>query len=510
MFSRPKNLKDRQTIWVKFYLVFAALAIAAFAVYYAWSASTLEDQAEREVLAEARTLSAEMDAVWLYIDQKQDVINYNHGVYDFKGVYCASAGMAIAKEFNATTDYTIRYVRESPRLQLHLPDEFELEALEAFAADDGLTEYYATAEYYPSSGTYSTSRSDASQTGSSQEGEAVFRYVRILRCENNCLECHGEPAGEKDVVGFVKEGMQLGDIAGAVSIVMPMAEKNLHASQTLFRSLVLFITLFSLVTILLFWSLRRTVTGPITNENERLIAESEIQSNFLATMTHELKTPLTSIIAFAHLWQDRKPGDNLNEGELVKEIENNSNMLLAMINNVLDTAKIEAGQLRLNVDEMDMNDVVYQVKSVIGPLALQEGIDLVIEVDDEVPILCGDAEAIRRMVVNLMSNALRFTSEGGWIKLSVRYDGGWLRIVVSDCGKGIEPAELDAVFDKFVSTKGSSKSAEGGTGLGLFIVKNFAEMMQGKVWAKSELGKGSVFGVDLPLQPLEDDDDEDE
>ena len=211
-------------LWLRFVLLVGMAAVLVFAVYFAWTAQAESSENERRALAEARTLSAQMDASWDYIDSIQERINYTHGVFDFKDVYCSVAGKAIAVRFTDRTDYSIRYVRENPRSGTDVPDDFERAALASF--ERGADEYFAMTDY---------------------EGSPAFRYVSVLRAEPGCLSCHGAPAGEKDVTGFIKEGMAAQDVAGAVSIVLPMGTIQAESHADLAAAVVFFCVLMAVV-----------------------------------------------------------------------------------------------------------------------------------------------------------------------------------------------------------------------------------------------------------------------
>ncbi len=456
------------------------VSIAVLAAYLAWSYHTESVENERRALAEARVLSAEIGAAWEYIDSVQVLMNRANGEGNFAGVYCAVAAKSIAERFSDDSEYSIRYVRENPRNLDDAPDRFETRALRQFEQGIG-EEYYGYEE---------------------QDGRSVFRYVALLDVEEGCLPCHGEPMGEKDVTGYAKEGMAVGDVAGAVSVIMPMDAIFSEARDDLLSAVVFFCVLMGAVTFILVLGLRAWVTAPIIDENEKLRRESEDQSNFLTIITHELKTPLSSIIAFIELWKDQASDQSPESRELVDEVETNSHVLLDMISNVLDTAKLEAGVLELAEDELDAYDLATQVRATMGPLARRKGVDLNVSVGPEMPILVGDEEVIRRIVVNLVNNALRFTSAGGRVSLHLGFEDGRFIIRVEDTGAGIARDQLDSVFDRFVSAPSSEVTSEGGTGLGLSIVRNFTTMMDGEAFVESEVGKGSRFTVVLPLSVL--------
>ena len=198
------------------------------------------------------------------------------------------------------------------------------------------------------------------------------------------------------------------------------------------------------------------------------------------------------------------PDDSPESCALVNEVETNARVLLAMINNVLDAAKLEAGTLSLAQDEFDVYDLAGQVKATMGPLAKKKDVSFKVKVSPDTPLLLGDEEVLRRIVVNLVNNALRFTDSGGWVELQLAYREGRFVICVCDNGCGIPAEQLDHVFDRFVSAPHSETTSEGGTGLGLSIVRNFSTMMGGNVSVKSLEGEGSCFTVELPLPAIPD------
>ncbi len=472
--------------WRSFALLTAAVLFVIFGIYIVWSLSAARENAQSRALAEARVLNTEAAAAWGYVSSIEDRVNYNHGVYDFKGVYCTIAAKDIAKRFSENSDYSIRYVRENPRNLGDTPDEFESRALAAFA--QGELEYY-----------------EQEDPGALDGG--TLRYASALFIDGSCLKCHGDPAGEADPVGYLKEGMQLGDLAGAVSIEIPMADLYAQARGDTFRTVVLFVALMAGLSLVGLWGTRRFVSRPLVQTNARLKGESEAQSNFLTIMSHELKTPIASIIAFTELWRRADVERSAEESRLVDEVQTNSKVLLEMVDNVLDTARLEAGAMRVVPGPVDVVDLASLVRSTMGPLAAGKGVGLAIEVGPGIPVVRADREALRRITVNLVNNALRYTPAGGSVKLAFSYSDERLRIEVEDTGVGISADMLPHVFDRFVSAEGSAQTSEGGSGLGLYIVRGFAERMGGEARVRSVQGQGSTFTVEVPAPACEDEGD---
>lgn len=474
--------KASRHLSVKLVALVALVVIVAASAYVIWTQSRQSEAVESKVLAEARTLNIEMSAVWDYIDDSQDAINFNSdGTYDFKGIYCSMAGKAIAQHFtSASNNYAVRYVRENPRTATDEPDEFERTALNHFMVG-GSREYYATTEF---------------------EGRPVFRYASVLLVKRNCLQCHGQPAGEPDETGFLREGMELGDVAGAVCIIIPM-DSYIQESQMEFSSSVVFFCILALAIVaVLLLSMHRWVAEPLEQANRQLEDENQQKSDFLATMSHELRTPLSSIIAFTDIWEKSHPQEGPEERKLVEEIKQNSSVLLNMVNNTIDAAKLEAGQLKFQCADVDMVDVVEAVFSVAEPLALKEGIRLTRTVDPEAPFLRSDPEALRKIILNLVSNAIKYTPEGGAVEVSVGKAPNAEAVVVEvrDTGMGIRKENLGAIFDKFNRPGADDGAVISGSGLGLYLVKMLAERLGGTVAVESEVGRGSVFTVRLPFQ----------
>lgn len=460
--------------------VTVVVAVAAVA-YVVWAQSAQNAAMESKVLAEARTLNTEMNAVWDYIDASQDAINHNaDGSYDFKGIYCSMAGKAIALRFTRdSNNYVVRYVRENPRTATDAPDRFEQTALNHFTVG-GATEYYEMTEY---------------------EGRPVFRYASVLTLTRNCLQCHGEPAGTLDETGFLREGMKQGDVAGAVSIVIPVKSYVQESRAEFTRSVAFFCVLAGVIVTVLVVAMKRWVAGPLERANRQLENENKQKSDFLAVMSHELRTPLTSIIAYTDIWEKEPHGSSEDQERFVREIKQSSAQLLEMVNNTIDVARLEAGRLELQWDEVDMFDVVGEVMATCAPLALKRDVVLSHEIDDAVPIMVSDAEALRKILLNLTSNAVKFTDAGARVHLWVGSDegGSWVRIEVRDEGIGISETDQVHIFEKF-SQVGNGEH-RGGSGIGLFLVKSLTEGLGGRVAVRSELGHGSVFTVRVPVVP---------
>ena len=561
LFNAPRFIRRgiegsvHASLQTRILVLLVVLLLASLVLSVVWVSYTQKQQSERELLDKAEVLVLQTEAVWDFMDINQDRIDTDaDGSYNFKGIYCVVAGRTISAFFARDTDYTIRYVNTEPRRKTSLADEFELQAFEAF--ESGAAEFYDYGEY---------------------GGEEVFRYVKPVYMTTACLECHGEPAGEVDRTGYLKEGRALGDLGGAISVVIPTALYTEDFQQSILQQVVFWFIVVLLLTVVMFIAVKYLFTRPLaalkeateevgrgnldidlrevggqaeihdltlrfqsmvcqlkdlyeglekqvemrTEEletvnsmleeqrsqladiNEQLRRENQFKSDFLAIMSHELKTPLTAIIAFAELWEKRNSDTDEDDLVEIREIRENGQILLQMVSNILETARMEAGKTSLELEPVDLNDLMGMVSSSAGFLARQRNIDFATRVNADVPIVDADWEKLRRIVENLVSNAIKYTDEGGLVRLLVSYEEGEgvVAISVEDNGRGIPEEAIPLIFERYVQNKEPSYRHYGdsGSGLGLAVVKEFVDMHGGAIEVESEHGVGSRFTVRIPV-----------
>jgi len=233
-------------------------------------------------------------------------------------------------------------------------------------------------------------------------------------------------------------------------------------------------------------------------------AANSAKSQFLASMSHELRTPLNAIIGYSEMVQEEV--EELGRPELASDltkIRTAGRHLLVLINDILDLSKIEAGKMELFLETFEIRTLVDEVVTTVRPLVEKNANHLVVDVVPQPGTLHADLTKVRQVLLNLLSNACKFT-ERGTITLAVvrehdEASGGEAVVLrVSDTGVGMTPAQMDRLFEAFAQAEASTTSKYGGTGLGLAITKRFSQMMGGDVTVQSESGKGSTFTVRLP------------
>jgi len=233
--------------------------------------------------------------------------------------------------------------------------------------------------------------------------------------------------------------------------------------------------------------------------NRELAAASQHKSEFLANMSHELRTPLNAIIGFSEVLSERMFGElNEKQEEYSKDIHASGQHLLALINDILDLSKIEAGRMELELTEFDLPTALDNALMLVRERAQRRSLTLHKDVDAGVGQIQGDERKIRQVVLNLLSNAIKFTPEGGRIELAAVPKGGCVKVSVSDTGVGIAPEDQEKVFEEFRQVGTADKKAEG-TGLGLTLCRKFIELHGGRIWVRSQLGAGSTFTVTIPV-----------
>ena len=242
---------------------------------------------------------------------------------------------------------------------------------------------------------------------------------------------------------------------------------------------------------------RRAMEEALREAKERAEQAAAARASFVANMSHEIRTPMNSILGFT---------DVLLDGELSKEqrrhldtIRSAGRALLRLLNEILDTAKLEKGAVELEQNDYNLLSLIDELSSTLAANARAKGLHLDIHYDPALPTgLRGDELRVRQVLTNLLDNAIKFTPQGS-VTLRVGFDGDQLCIAVSDTGIGIAPDRLEAIFDPFTQADASMTRRFGGTGLGTTICKQLVELMGGKIWAESELGQGTTFQVRLPL-----------
>lgn len=580
----------RYGIRFKIAVSIGVIMVALMAVDILWNLSLQNAQAENEAREKAEVLAAEMRAAWDFVDMNQEVINRaEDGAFRTKHLVCVVAAKSISMLFTSETDYSIRFTNDTPRQAANAPDAFEQEALAAFNADPDRKAFWRVVD--------------------AGDGTRVFRYTEPLYVTESCLECHGDPVGELDQYGYPKEGMQVGQVGGAMSITEPMGiyaagiqdSMMQQAIMVLFMMVAAFIGLYFVTSQLVLqpidelrsaagavgkgdFNYTLTVPDPgerprdelaeLTGEFDRMARDLEAlyadlegqvrsktddlmvlndmlnyqkrelkvaldrlgdevayKNEFFAIVSHELRTPLTSILAYARILN---ADDSLapKTREAVGEIESNATLLLNMVNNILVISKHAAKKDELLPEPVDFVDLAQFVRKALAPIAEGKDVRLTCTVAPNVPLSMADWEKLRRILENLVNNAIKYTHRGGFVRLTIGFEdgetdshsesekadtnapdgedaaAGWIVMRVADDGMGIAPEELDQIFELYKQAGQSANRRYRGTGLGLAVVRDLTELHGGTVTVESRVKEGSTFTVRIPYVPVIEEEDE--
>jgi two-component system sensor histidine kinase BarA len=244
---------------------------------------------------------------------------------------------------------------------------------------------------------------------------------------------------------------------------------------------------------------------------DKLQEADRVKSNFLATVSHELRTPLTSVIGYSEMLLEGIAGAlNDEQREYVRTVMEKGDQLLQLITGILDISRMEAGEMKVRRVPFDLAEVVRIALQTVAPNARRKRLNLECVLPESMPQAVGDRDKTRQVVINLLGNAVKFTPDGGTVKLIVERGSlarveqpngaPGLRIAIVDNGIGIPPEHFQRVFDPFYQVDNTSTREYGGTGLGLSIVKRFVEAQGGQVWLESEVNRGTTFRFTLPSE----------
>ncbi|MEI6828157.1 MAG: ATP-binding protein, partial [Desulfuromonadales bacterium] len=240
-------------------------------------------------------------------------------------------------------------------------------------------------------------------------------------------------------------------------------------------------------------------TAELEKVNARLVELDRLKSDFLSTVSHELRTPLTSIRSFSEILLRYDVGDVEKRRKFVSIIHDEAERLTRMINDLLDLSRIEAGRLEMSPLELSLEPVFARAVDATQPLCAEKGISVFSSVEAGLPPVFADADRLHQVLTNLLANSVKFSPEGGAIKLRGIVKDGYALISVEDAGPGIPPDRLEQIFERFHQVRDTQKSQPLGTGLGLTISREIVEKMGGNIWAESELGSGAIFYFTVPF-----------
>ena len=237
----------------------------------------------------------------------------------------------------------------------------------------------------------------------------------------------------------------------------------------------------------------------IAQKGRQLEIESRHKSQFLANMSHELRTPLNAILGYNQLMLNNIYGETAGRMRTVlSRVQSNGKHLLGLINDVLDLSKIEAGQLTLTISDYSVKQIVYSVSAAVEPLLADKKLAFKVEVPPDLPTGRGDGRRITQVLLNLVSNAIKFTDEGEVTISASATDDGFM-LAVRDTGPGIDPADQARIFEEFQQADNSATKRKGGSGLGLSIARRIVDMHGGRIWVELSVGSGATFFFTVPI-----------
>lgn len=246
----------------------------------------------------------------------------------------------------------------------------------------------------------------------------------------------------------------------------------------------------------------RQANAQLQEAVQRAQEASRVKSEFLATMSHELRTPLNAVIGFSQLLTDQLgPSASPRHRKFLNNITESGRHLLDLINGILDLAKVESGKIELQYEEVSLRDLIQQVVAGVQPQAEGKGLTVSSQVQEGLDRVTLDAGKVKQVLYNLVGNAVKFTHDGGQVRIVARLHEGFLEMSVADTGIGIRPEDQRRIFEAFQQIDSSLDRKYPGTGLGLALTKKLVELLGGRIWVQSEIEKGSTFTFSLALPP---------
>jgi two-component system, NtrC family, sensor kinase len=288
-------------------------------------------------------------------------------------------------------------------------------------------------------------------------------------------------------VPLMRDGTPIGVLSMARSTPRPFSDKQIELVTTFADQAVI-----AIENVRLF--------DEIQDKSHQLEKASLHKSQFLANMSHELRTPLNAILGYNELILNNVYGETVGRmSAVLTRIQSNGRHLLRLINDVLDLSKIEAGQLTLSLADYSIKQVVHSVRAAVEPLATEKRLAFKVEVPPDLPPGCGDERRLTQALLNLVSNAIKFTDVGE-VTIKVSAANGAFTLSVRDTGPGIDPADQVRIFEEFQQADSSVTKKKGGTGLGLSIARHIIEMHGGRIWVESRVGNGATFFFTVPVR----------
>jgi signal transduction histidine kinase/ActR/RegA family two-component response regulator len=236
----------------------------------------------------------------------------------------------------------------------------------------------------------------------------------------------------------------------------------------------------------------------VTEQSAALELASRHKSEFLASMSHELRTPLNAVLGFSEVLLEQMFGEiNERQEEYLRDIHGSGKHLLELLSEILDLSKVEAGRMELEYSSFDLSSLLHDAASMVRERASVKGIDLRVEVDEAVGQVYSDQLRLKQVVLNLLTNAVKFTGEGGSVVLRATRGPAGVDLTVTDSGIGVPESDRERIFESF-QQGGRGSTREEGTGLGLTLSRRLVELLGGRMWLESEVGAGSTFGFSIP------------
>lgn len=535
-------------------LIITIIVTILMSAYIGWGNYNQYQLALKNLHNSTSMLAQELIATRVFIAEKQNEINLDRdGTNNFKHFNPSVAIRGISQIFNGTLGYTFKQTQLQVRNSVNAPDPYEKQILEKFVLNPSLTEYFSI---------------------DTVNEKKSYRYMVPLYYEEDCLSCHGGPSGALDITGYLKEGAQLGDFAGAISITAPLDQTYKDLKISRIRDLLSTLILLLSLTTAVYLVIRSKVVKPLegmanlatrfgkgdldipdttladnheirvlqdnlytmasnlkilyetmesqvderTKElrsanqalhthqeslrqiNKELTKASAVKSEFIALMSHELQTPLTSIIAYSEILMQQEAGVP-EASEYSFDIYQSAHHLLDLIRDLLDFSNLEKNKVNLHPTFFEFSEITTILVNIFRPLIKNNNLQLSINVPSDLPVVEADKNKIKQALMNLLSNAIKFTPSGGSIHLQVGYDNVKEEILVSvsDTGRGIETNKLNQVFEKFYQVDSGTNREFSGLGLGLAVTKQMIELHGGTIWVESVLGQGSTFHFTIPI-----------